>query len=155
MSDPASLEALAERVEAYNPRVSLDNRADEMPLDLAIAKAVGVADADWQVARGSVTGYFSGDGVGGFGNPTVLHYTRSVDDARTLIEADWLFTARTVWDGAEKAGLAVVSRYEVDSKHRRYWMDEHQGLAATPALALVAASLRARAATLTSEADRG
>jgi hypothetical protein len=75
---------LAAAIKAYNPRNSPDNRADEMPLDLAIAKAVGVADDDWQVARGSVTGYFSGDGNGGFGNPMVPRYTTSVDDALTL-----------------------------------------------------------------------
>lgn len=83
------LMGLAGRVTAYDPWHSPDNFADEMPLDLAIAKAFGVAAPDWQIARGSVTGYFSGDGIDGFGSPMVPQYTRSIDAAMTLIGDGW------------------------------------------------------------------
>jgi hypothetical protein len=75
-------------------------------------------------------------------------YTASLDAAMTLVPEGCLFTVRTVWDGDETAGLASVSRYTPAKpcRHpRRYWMDEHQTTAATPALALTAAALRARA----------
>ncbi|MBM3333392.1 hypothetical protein FJY63_01905 [Candidatus Sumerlaeota bacterium] len=140
--------SIIERVEAYDPRQSLDNRADEMPLDLEIAKVIGLASEDWQVARGSVTGYFSGDGVGGFGNPTVPRYTRSLDAAMTLVP-----------DNADAAGerlrLEAYNSHGVLAPHVRAsaWVaGAPRAYAATPALALCAAALRVRAALQNREA---
>ena len=75
-------------------------------------------------------------------------YTASLDAAMTLVPDGCLFTARTVWDNEKTAGLAFVSRYEKGEfcgHERLYWMDEHQSVAANPALALTAAALRALA----------
>lgn len=68
-------------------------------------------------------------------------YTASIDAAMTLVPEHSLFTVRTLWDDSKTAGLAVVSRYEGE---RRFCMGEHQSVAATPALALCAAALKAR-----------
>ena len=81
--------------------------------------------------------------------PWLKNYTASLDAAVTLVPEGCLFTARTVWDKGKQAGLGFVSRYEkgeFGGHERLYWMDEHQAVAATPALALTAAALRARAA---------
>lgn len=77
-----------------------------------------------------------------------LKYTSSIDAAMTLVPEDSLFTVRTVWDKMKPAGFGSVSRYEkgkFGGHERLYWMDEHQSVAATPALALTVAALRARA----------
>jgi hypothetical protein len=141
----SELEALAARVESYDPRQSSDNRADEMPLDLAIAKAVGIAADDWQVARGSVTGYFSGDGVGGFGNPQVLRYTRSFDAAMTLIPGD-ANSAGEIWRAEGYSDPGVLAPHVRASA----WVaGAARVYAATPALALCVAALRARARATT------
>lgn len=138
MTDPQDLLRLADAVVAYDPRQSPDNRADEMPLDLAIAKAFGRAPADAFVMRGSVTGYGCGDGVGGYGNCPVERYTRSLDAAMTLIDADtFLHVSRF---DAEADGRSEAHVYP-----NRCVGDDYQAEAATPALALCAAALRARA----------
>lgn len=83
--------------------------------------------------------------------PKAFPYTASIDAAMTLLPDECLFTARTVWDKMKPAGLGFVSRYEkgeFGGHERLYWMDEHQALAATPALALCAAALRARAGAM-------
>jgi hypothetical protein len=74
--------------------------------------------------------------------------TKSLDAAMTLVPENCLFIARTLWDGPIVAGYASVSRYSDDADEcdgKRY-RDDYPECAATPALALCAAALRARAA---------
>ncbi len=74
--------------------------------------------------------------------------TGSLDAAMTLVPEGCLFVVRTVWDKMKPAGFGSVSIYEkgeFGGHERLYWMAEHQAVAATPALALCAAALRARA----------
>jgi hypothetical protein len=69
--------------------------------------------------------------------------------ALMLVPQNCLFTARTLWDRDKVAGFASISRYELGGPKdqlRRYWIDEWQANAPTPALAICAASLRAHAA---------
>jgi hypothetical protein len=142
-AETAALMALAEQIAAYDPRKSMNNRSDEMPLDLAIAKAVGVAEPDWQVARGSVTGYFSGDGEGGFGNPIVLRYTRSLDDALRLVpEGLGVSMARHGKRGDDCS--AYVGKSDSDARGN-FMTDTFHGEAKTLPLAIVVACLKARA----------
>jgi len=71
-----------------------------------------------------------------------------LDAALLLVPEECLFTARTVWDNERTASLGFISRYESKKPHGmllRYWVDEHQSIAVTPALALTAAALRAQA----------
>lgn len=82
------------------------------------------------------------------GPGSVPAYTTSLDAAMSLVPEGCLFTARTVWNKMTPAGLGFISRYEkgeFNGHERLYWMDEHQAVAATPALALCAAALRAQA----------
>jgi len=83
-------------------------------------------------------------------------FTASIDAARMLVPEGSLFSVRTLWDDDKVAGFASVSRYEdaeVGGHFRRYWMDEQQSNAATPALALCSASLRARALSTVSRGE--
>lgn len=74
-----------------------------------------------------------------------------LDAATALVPTYALHMVRTVWDEIKTAGIATISQYE-DRKEgdqlRRYWLREHEASASTPALALCAASLRARAASM-------
>lgn len=81
-------------------------------------------------------------------NWRVPKFTKSLDDALTLVPKGCLHMSRTIWDAAGKtAGLARVDQYEpVDSPSM--WFDGSDAIAATPAMALTAASLRARARAL-------
>ncbi|MGF7152494.1 hypothetical protein [Novosphingobium gossypii] len=68
-------------------------------------------------------------------------FTASVDAAMTLVPEGCLHMARTIWDAAGKtAGIGRVDRY-VSGK----WTDGFDSCAASPALALTAAALRALA----------
>jgi hypothetical protein len=67
-------------------------------------------------------------------------YTASLDAAMTLVPEDCLAMMRELWfDDGKKCGHATVSRYR-DHK----WDDTYTATADMPALALTAASLRAR-----------
>jgi len=123
---------LAERVEAYDPRLSLDNRADEMSLELAVAQAAGRTPQDARVARGSVTGYISGDGVGGYGTPSVPRYLRSLDAAMSLAGEDAVAILLEA--------LAIAARYFVEFK------DDGGHIKKALPRFIVAVSLRALAA---------
>jgi hypothetical protein len=73
-------------------------------------------------------------------------FTASLDAAMTLVPANCLAMARHLWDdpvAGTRAGYASVARY-ADQKH----VGETTALAATPALALTAAALRALAAQI-------
>jgi hypothetical protein len=90
-------------------------------------------------------GYPAGQGL----HDSAPRYTTSLDAARTLVPDNCLYTVRTIWDGDKQAGLASVSIYERApglGQPRLFWMGEHQIDAATPALALCAAALKAREA---------
>ena len=80
-----------------------------------------------------------------------LAYTASLDAAMTLVPEGSLHFARTVWgavNGDKAEGFAGVSLYEY-ANGKRYWITEFQATAATPALALTAAALRAIHSTST------
>lgn len=131
----ASLLALAERCEA----ASDDECTARLNAD--ILRALGWTSDDRDV--------YDPAGNRRSGIPS---YTTSLDAAMTLVPEGSLFTARTVWDKMRPAGLGFVSRYEkgeFGGHERLYWMDEHQAVAATPALALCGAALRALAASPT------
>lgn len=64
----------------------------------------------------------------------------SLDAARQLVPDTCLFWCRELWDDQRKAGFAGVNIYR-DMMHA----GEIHGLATTPALALTAAALKARA----------
>lgn len=70
-------------------------------------------------------------------------------DANALTDAAWLLVpenglamTRELWDAGKKCGQAHINLY-----HEGMWLGDASGLAATPALALTAASLRARNGT--------
>jgi hypothetical protein len=74
-------------------------------------------------------------------------YTGSIDSAMTLVPELCLAMVKQLWDGDTKAGYAVVHSYyrdaeECDGKRN---LDDFTAIGETPALALTAASLRARA----------
>lgn len=73
----ADLMNLAHLCEVYDPSKSRDNRADEMPIELAIAKAMGVAPEDAIVGIGYC--FFSPGGM-----VTVPRYLTSLDAAMSL-----------------------------------------------------------------------
>ncbi|EQB09737.1 hypothetical protein [Novosphingobium lindaniclasticum] len=76
----------------------------------------------------------------------MLQYSASLDAAMTLVPAGCLHMTRTIWDAAGKpVGLARIDKYE-GSGAAMMWADGFDAVAATPALALCAAVLRARAA---------
>jgi hypothetical protein len=75
-------------------------------------------------------------------------FTASLDAAMTLVPEGCLFMTCTLWDTGDsdhdKIGAgATVKRYTVKGGGR-FFVGETAGLAATPALALCAAALRAR-----------
>mgnify|MGYP001342536555 CR=1 FL=1 len=74
-----------------------------------------------------------------------LRYTGSIDAAMTLVGAMQLSKAGELWDGATKCGWATVHNYS-NTERGMMWDDQHDVCAKTPALALTAAALRARAA---------
>jgi len=77
----------------------------------------------------------------------VAHYTASLDAALSLVADGCLATVRQRWDGPERHGYAIVSTYDDDADEcdgKRH-LDDHHCIAATPALALCAAALKARA----------
>jgi len=55
-------------------------------LDVEVAIAFGKASPDTRIGKGSVTGFISGDGRGGYGNPIVDRYTESQDAAVKLMK---------------------------------------------------------------------
>lgn len=76
----------------------------------------------------------------GYCYPAPPAYTASVDAALMLVRDNWLGSVRELWDDGKKAGYATVNVYE-----RMVHLNEFCGVAATPALALCAASLKALA----------
>ncbi len=75
-------------------------------------------------------------------------YSTSLDAAMTLVPKDCLAMVRHLWDGDNRAGQAVLNSYvssreEADGK---MWAAGFIAVSATPALALCAAALRAKAA---------
>jgi hypothetical protein len=61
-----------------------------------------------------------------------------------LVDPLWLGKAGELWDGDRKCGWATVHRYS-KTDAGMMWDDQHDTVARTPALALVAACLKARA----------
>lgn len=124
--DTADLLALAARIEAYDPRLSPDNRADELALhqDAVMATGIGTLSPDFEAT-----------------------FLRSLDAAMTLVPEGCLASAKQLWDGPGRHGYALVNLYTDDnsaefSDGKRH-VGTEAGLAATPALALCAAALRA------------
>lgn len=145
MTRADELLALAELVEALT--------GPDREVDAEIAIALGWNDVRYDRLHGNYWEHQVGDEyeVG----RVIPEWTASLDAAMTLVPAECLFATRTVWDRGNMGGFASVSRYELaepGNMLKRYWMDEHQTVAATPALALTAAALRALAAIETGAA---
>ena len=80
-------------------------------------------------------------------------YTFSLDAALSLVPSGCLFMARTLWDDGKTSGYAVIQHYEPTETQGLRYDGESVAIAATPALALTAAALRARATTPHKGAD--
>lgn len=72
------------------------------------------------------------------------NYTVSLDAAMSLVPDGCLFMARTLWDDDKTAGNATVQMYRRQGDSI-FWENDRHAVAATPALALTAAALRALA----------
>ena len=81
------------------------------PIDLEIAQAFGKAGADYKVSKGSVTGFISGDGVGGYGNPTVPNYSGDVSAVLALIEEKAPYTAWSLAKAIQYPGDPHIGHY--------------------------------------------
>ncbi len=114
----ADLLELVARIEAYDPRQSPDNRADERELHDAVVMATGI---------GSLTHTFE------------TTFVRSLDAAMTLVPEGWeiALTSEGGWR------VSLINHEWTMGGHGR---DAMRSKAASPALALTAASLRAHAA---------
>jgi hypothetical protein len=69
----------------------------------------------------------------------------SLDAAASLVPEGCLWSVRTLWDGAKTAAQCFISMYRHEPPALKFWKDDAHALAATPALALTAAALRALA----------
>lgn len=122
-----TLLALAERCEK--------SEGPDRELDGAIASALGLPhgpDSGWCNSENG--DYWTKDECA---DP----FTASLDAVFTLVPEACLATIKELWDGPRKAGNATVTLYD-----EGFWQGVWQGIAATPALALCAAALRAHAA---------
>ena len=75
--------------------------------------------------------------------------TASLDAAMSLVPSGCLFMVRTLWDDGKTSGYAVIQHYEPTETQGLRYDGESVAIAATPALALTAASLRAIAWSMT------
>jgi hypothetical protein len=73
--------------------------------------------------------------------------TASLDAAMQLVPVGFLHMVRTLWHDDKTAGNATVSRYKQEG-NGIFWQDNYAATAATPALALTAAALRAIAESM-------
>ena len=143
VATPDALDALASRVEAYDPFSSMDNRGDEMPIELDVAKALALVGDDAFVARGSVTGFMDGDGRGGHGNPKVEPYCRSLDAAVSAMPAG---CSRQIGDARHDPEDRVVVTVVGWLRTGPQYTGMVRSRAATDRLSTLAAALRAHAA---------
>lgn len=110
-------------------------------LEAEIAVAVYGGEIVWKQANYTMEmhparKYASADHVGGFGNAPVDAYTTSLDAAMQLVPKGWVMTL-TVYHDCATASLS-------DDRINPVRLDTVEVDADTPALALTAASLRAR-----------
>lgn len=135
----AELLALAERIEAAP--------GPDRALDVEIALACGVVrERDGNVFYGhkqhSVVvlerDYYDREGDA----PELEHFTASTDATSALVKPWWLYMVRELWDGLRKAGYATITMYADDP---RMFVTERAAVAATPALAMNSAVLKAMA----------
>lgn len=152
MTDPATIASLADRIEKLT--------GPDYALDGEIAKAQG-----WNYSRRDVTGHWgwTRPGMPNHYNASPPAYTASIDSAMTLVPEGWWLAGlnfnhadfRSSMDRewhAEVAGpvtWAVVDRYAGEEPQ----FECEGGNAATPAIALCAAALRAIA--VQGQADEG
>lgn len=144
-TDPDALDRLAARVEA------LTTRCAQTECDVAIA--IGAHSPDTRPARGSVTGFVSGDGIGGYGNPIVERVTESVDAALRTAPSGRHLTFDVHF--MDEEAIVRYKGYCLEADWRRWdphgeWVTHTatSQLAHSPACAVTAASLRARAELL-------
>lgn len=138
MTTESELIALAERVESAT--------GADRELDYAIHENI---HGDWlrrnaYIREQGDDGWYSATppikGANSIAAPQA--YTASLDAAMTLVPKGCLHMARTIWDAEGKtAGIGCINQYVGDM-----WTDGFDSCAATPALALTAAALRALAA---------
>jgi hypothetical protein len=126
------LNELAKLVEEYNPATSSDNREDELDLHRSIVCATG---------------------IGGMNPPFEQTFLRSLNAAMSLVPEGWALRIKqatrydqTCWTGDGRLAAWVVSLTPDDNRADSF-MRYKRGEAATPALALTAATLRAIAET--------
>lgn len=106
--------------------------ASHPQIDLEIAQVFGKAGEDYKVAKGSVTGFISGDGVGGYGNPLVPRYSGDVNAMIALI-VEKAPAERWV------AGRSVLAPGDTHRKHYAGVGTTSNGSAELPAVALAIA----------------
>jgi len=119
MTDKATLLALAERVEA------LDGPNRNLDADIMRATGLGGLKADYAP------------------HP----YTASIDAALTLVPEGWAVERWQIWPGEPSTLDLLETKRSGDQWVRDGWQGKVDACAATPALALCAAALRARAET--------
>lgn len=134
MTDPTTLEELAVRCE------KAEGRFRDRELDEAICAAVGLIEYDNGCPKW--TRVFQGRAAGAIAFADAIpSYSASIDAAATLVPDG--YDVSLYWG---LPGFKPQAQLETEATRRAEWMDLVNGEAATPALALCAASLRARAA---------
>jgi hypothetical protein len=133
------LTKLAERVEALT---GADREVDKI-----IDGALGWAKTPNPTNAGGLIDMMNGPD-GRTIRRTTPAFTASLDAAMSLVPDGCLFMARTLWDGDKTAGSAVVFHYAPTETQGLRYDGQSDAIAATPALALTAAALRARAEVL-------
>lgn len=140
---------LIERIEgALGPDSQLDCLIAVAASKEPTARVAYMAGRRWYKKPGAGRIAFAG----AFGNGAALgiifqahRYTTSIDAAMMLVDPMWLAKVGELWDGDRKSGWARVALYTRVADGRTFWDADFDAVAATPALALCAASLKASA----------
>lgn len=125
-----SILELAERCEGAS-------KASE-ELDAEIFRALGWSETPNPTHAGGLVGRWRHIDGSVIGHGAPPRYTGSLDAAWSLVPTTGLAMTRELWDAGKKCGQAHINLYR-----EGMWIGDASGLAATPALALTAACLRA------------
>ena len=145
----ADLMKLAERVEAltgkYHP-IERELAKDIYRLIIGAPEPIVTSGYGW---REDDSGWWLATGEDGRILPKSIYpprWLRSLDAAMTLVPGNCLTLVKELWnaDLVTTSGYAIINRYEQDGETKR-WNGDFHAACATPALALCAAALRARA----------
>jgi hypothetical protein len=141
MTDRATLLALAERCEqAAGP---------DRVLDAEIAVGLFGGEVVWKTARYTMDAYparrvQNSDYIGGYQNAAIPVYTESLDAAIALVPEGPCWIRQDYWRGTQRQHYQPMASIMLCGEPGK--ASTHTGKADTPALALCAAALRARAA---------